>query len=103
MDVYSVYVLYSEVYNKIYIGYTSNLIHRFYSHNIYSKGGWTVKYRPWIVACVELFDTRQDTMIREKQLKTAKGREFIWSYIKNNYICSCKNGGVAQLVRASDS
>jgi len=47
--IYTVYVLYSFSYDKIYIGYTSNLIDRFRSHNKLGKKGWTLRYRPWVV------------------------------------------------------
>ncbi|MEX0723823.1 MAG: GIY-YIG nuclease family protein [Gracilimonas sp.] len=42
----TVYALYSPTYEKIYIGYTSNLEQRLLSHNKLGKKGWTVKYRP---------------------------------------------------------
>lgn len=80
---YFVYVLFSPNYNKIYIGYTSNLEQRFLSHNELGKKGWTIKFRPWTIVHSEKFETKSEAMKREKQLKTAKGREFIWNLIKN--------------------
>ena len=50
---YTVYVLYSSKFDKIYIGYTSNLIQRFLAHNKLSKKGWSIKFRPWIVVHCE--------------------------------------------------
>ncbi len=38
------YVLYSEKYDKIYIGFTSDLESRLLSHNMLATKGWTVKY-----------------------------------------------------------
>jgi len=40
---FTVYVLYSDDYDKIYIGYTSNLKQRLLSHNKLGKKGWTIK------------------------------------------------------------
>jgi putative endonuclease len=74
---FTVYVLYSRNYDKIYIGYTSNLIQRFYSHNELSKKGWTKKFRPWIVVYTEVFSTKKDARKREKELKSSSGRRFI--------------------------
>ena len=37
---YTVYVLYSEEHDKIYIGYTSNLEQRLKSHNELGTKGW---------------------------------------------------------------
>ena len=77
-----VYILYSEQHNKIYVGFTSNLEQRFISHNELGKKGWTIKFRPWIIVHQESFDSKSDAMKREKELKTAAGRNFIWSKIK---------------------
>ena len=70
------YVLYSINHNKIYIGFTSNLIARFLSHNKLGKG-FTAKYRPWKVIYIEVFITKKAAMQREKELKSFRGREFI--------------------------
>ena len=78
---FTVYVLYSEVYKKIYIGYTSNLEERFKSHNELGTKGWTIKFRPWKIVYTELFEQEIDAMLREKQLKTASGRQWIWTLI----------------------
>ena len=77
---YIVYILYSKKSNRNYTGYTSNLIERFYSHNIYGKDG-TRLYRPWIVVYVEFFQIKEDAMKREKYFKAGKG-----SILKNKFI-----------------
>src|SRR5436190_154410 len=78
-----VYVLYSEKFNKIYIGFTSDLESRLKSHNELATKGWTIKFRPWKVVFTEQYNDKRQAMIREKQLKTALGREFIWSIIQS--------------------
>lgn len=80
---FSVYVLYSEKFDKIYIGYTSNLEERFKSHNELATKGWTVKFRPWKIVHTEIFQNKTDAMKREKQLKTGQGREWIWNLVKS--------------------
>ena len=79
---FTVYVLYSNGYDKIYIGFTSNLEQRLLSHNVLGKKGWTMKFRPWMLIHTEVFVIKSDAMKREKELKTATGRNFIWSFIK---------------------
>lgn len=79
---FTVYALYSKKYNKIYIGYTSDLEDRFLSHNELSTKSYTVKFRPWEIIHTEEFPTKSDAMKRELQLKSAKGKEFIWNLIK---------------------
>ena len=78
---FTVYVLYSEKYEKIYIGYTSNLEQRLKSHNELGKKGYTIRYRPWKVIHTEKFESKREAMIREKQLKSSRGRNFIHSNI----------------------
>ncbi|WP_300357300.1 GIY-YIG nuclease family protein [Fluviicola sp.] len=71
------YVLYSPVHDKIYIGYTSDLIDRFRSHNQFATKGHTIKFRPWEVIHIEFFDSKSEAMKREKELKSSRGRDFI--------------------------
>ena len=78
------YVLYSQKYNKIYIGYTSNLQQRLRSHNELATKGWTIKFRPWQLIYKEEFETKSDALKREKQLKSYQGRTFIRNIIDNN-------------------
>ena len=79
---FKVYVLYSKKFNKIYIGYTSDLETRFLSHNKLAHKGYTVKFRPWQIAFSESYQTKQEAMAREKFLKSGKGRAFVWSEIE---------------------
>src|SRR5690606_12534863 len=74
---FTVYALYSEKYDKKYIGVTSNIQQRMLSHNQLSKKGWTVRFRPWVIVHTEEFQNKQLPLKREKQITTAKGREFI--------------------------
>ncbi|SHM55402.1 putative endonuclease [Cyclobacterium lianum] len=67
---FTVYVLYSEKFNKIYIGFTSDLEKRLISHNELGKKGWTIKFRPWNVIHTEKFESKKEAMDREKYLKT---------------------------------
>ena len=74
---FTVYVLKSEVSEKRYIGYSSNLEARLKSHNELSKKGWTMKYRPWRVIYTEVYASKTEAIRREKEMKTGKGREWL--------------------------
>ncbi|TZF85936.1 GIY-YIG nuclease family protein (plasmid) [Pedobacter sp. BS3] len=74
---FTVYVLHSKQFNKIYIGYTSDLNNRLLSHNQLATKGYTVKFRPWEIIYTEIFATKTEAIKREKQLKSATGRDFI--------------------------
>ena len=85
MEEFVVYILFSQKYHKSYVGYTTNLIERFKSHNELSKKGYTKNYRPWIVIHVAFFNSKTLALNREKYLKTGVGREFV-KKLSTNYI-----------------
>jgi len=76
-DHFTVYVLYSSKYDKIYIGYTSNIDQRLLSHNVLGKKGFTLHYRPWKVVYSETYSTKSEAIKREKELKGGQGRLWI--------------------------
>jgi putative endonuclease len=81
-----VYGLYSPVYKKIYIGFTSDLENRIFLHNNPINKGFTSRFRPWIIIYTEEVPDKATAMKREKQLKSAKGRLFIKTFIPaDNY------------------
>ena len=80
-----VYILYSKSYDKIYVGYTSDLIHRFISHNSLAKKGWTIRYRPWEVIFCEFFQDKKHAAVREKLMKGALARKWIREKISSEY------------------
>ena len=82
---FTVYVLYSQKYDQIYIGYTSDLENRFLSHNELATKGYTIKYRPWVIAYTEEFETKSEAMKREAQLKTGNGRAFAWNMVRKKF------------------
>jgi len=82
---FTVYILYSNTKDKIYIGYTSDPIQRFYSHNIFAKKGYTIKFRPWEVVYTDVTESKAAAMKRESQLKSSKGREWILNKIRTEY------------------
>ena len=82
---FTTYALFSKTFTKIYIGYTSDLKKRLDSHNFLAKKGWTIKFRPWELIYTEEFETKIEAMKREKELKTARGREFIWQMVTTKY------------------
>jgi putative endonuclease len=79
---FTVYLLYSEKFNKIYVGFTSNLEERMKSHNELGKKGYTLKYRPWTLIYTVVFEDKSSAMKREKQLKSANGRVFCWNQVE---------------------
>lgn len=85
ISMYTVYILFSRENEKIYIGHTTNLIKRFYYHNVYGRQRWTLQYRPWAVIYVEVHASKEAALKREWVLKSGKGRAWIWSKIQKEY------------------
>jgi putative endonuclease len=79
---FHVYALYSCQYDKIYIGYTSDIENRLIAHNHPNNKGWTKRFQPWEIIYSEEISSKEEALKREKQLKTAKGRLFVRSFIK---------------------
>jgi len=77
---FQVYVIYSEDFDKIYIGMTSSLEKRIYAHNNLPKG-WTKSFRPWRLVYTEEFEEKTQALSREKELKSHQGRDFIRTQI----------------------
>jgi putative endonuclease len=77
---YKVYVLYSETFEKIYIGQTIDIQGRLAEHNV-GLSTYTKKFIPWKLVYTETLATRAESLKREKQLKTSRGRSFIWREI----------------------
>jgi putative endonuclease len=74
--IFHIYVLYSQKFDKIYIGYTSDLQKRIGEHNS-GRSRFTKSYMPWELVYSEEIPTRSFAMKREKELKSHKGRDFI--------------------------
>jgi len=73
---FTVYILFSQQFNKHYTGFTSNIQEGLKSHNELGKD-WTAKYRPWKLIYTKDFETKQGALLYEKWLKTGVGRDFV--------------------------
>ncbi len=80
---YYVYAIYNPKHNKFYIGQTKDLDLRVMLHNdkIFTKS-YTAQFDgEWVLIYREEVKDRKSALIREKQLKSYRGREFIKSKI----------------------
>lgn len=76
---FTVYAVYNSKHNKIYIGQTIDIIERIKLHNDHSfKLSYTSRFDgEWKLIYSEEIVSRNQALIREKQLKSYRGREFI--------------------------
>jgi len=82
--VFSVYILKSFVNNKYYIGQTSDIEKRLVYHNSgYSKS--TKAGIPWKLVHSENYDTRQQAIRRESELKKYKSRKIVEKIVGLNH------------------
>jgi len=83
---YFVYVIKNKNTNKIYIGQTSNLKTRIDRHNqlLPNKStSYTSKNSGvWELIYFETYNSRSEVVVREKQLKSCRGRLFIKEKIR---------------------
>ena len=81
---FSVYILKSFVNNKYYIGQTSDIEKRLVYHNSgYSKS--TKAGIPWKLVHSENYDTRQQAIRRESELKKYKSRKIVEKIVGLNH------------------
>jgi len=78
---YFVYILYSDSTDRFYVGYTAALESRLIKHNSKHKG-FTNGVGDWRVVYSEQFETKQDAMRREKQIKLWKSRKLIEALVQ---------------------
>lgn len=72
MNLYTVYILKSKLYNRYYIGCTSNVNKRIKCHNS-GKNKSTKPYKPWDLIYNETFKDKKTAFKREWYLKHPKG------------------------------
>jgi len=80
---YIIYAIYNKDHDKFYIGQTENLEKRLQMHNNKAfKNGYTSRFDgEWQLIYNEEVASRQEALIREKQLKSFRGREFVKNFI----------------------
>jgi len=77
---FTLYVLYSESFDRFYVGYTSDLVRRLSEHNR-KKGKFRDAGIPWKLVYSETFNTKKQAMDRERFIKAQKSKKFIISLI----------------------
>jgi len=74
---YLVYVLWSEVCHRFYIGISEDPQKRLEQHNQAGRG-WTARYAPWQLVYSEPCDDYSAAKRREQQLKAQKRGAGFW-------------------------
>ena len=69
-----IYIIFSNILDKFYIGVTKNLEDRLQKHNSHHKG-YTGKANDWKLMHFEEYYTKIEALKREKELKSWKSRK----------------------------
>ena len=69
-----VYALWSEKFDKIYVGMTSNPHKRLIEHNS-GKSTYTKKFKPWHCFYLEEVNSKNEALKKEKYYKSGWGRK----------------------------
>ena len=80
---YYIYIIYSEKRDRYYIGYCSEIETRLSKHN-YGATPSTRSGIPWKLVYYEEYNTKTEAIIREKDIKKKKSRDYIEKLINNN-------------------
>jgi len=75
-----VYIIYSSILDRYYVGYTRNPQERLVKHNL-GATNYTRRGKPWELVYVEEFSSRAEAILRENQIKRMKSRKYIESLI----------------------
>ena len=79
---YTLYILYSESFDRFYVGYTNDFERRLSEHNR-KKGKFTDAGIPWLIVHNEEFMTKKEAMQRERFIKSKKSKAFITELISS--------------------
>lgn len=71
----AIYILSNRKHGKIYTGVTSNLVKRVYEHKNETKAGFSKRYECKKLVYYELFETMEEAIKREKQLKSGSRKK----------------------------
>ncbi|MBS1613576.1 MAG: GIY-YIG nuclease family protein [Bacteroidetes bacterium] len=74
---YTVYILYSELKDRYYVGQTENLEKRIAEHNLRKNLG----ANDWKLVYMEEYDTRSMAMFRESEIKSKKRRAYMQALV----------------------
>ena len=79
---YYTYILYSESFNRYYVGHCEDMEPRLLRHNL-KKVPSTKAYVPWKLMYTESYSTRSEASSREREIKGKKSRIYIEKLISN--------------------
>jgi putative endonuclease len=73
---FKVYIIYSKVLDRYYVGYTEDISIRLEQHNT-GQSTYTSKANDWLLMYTENYLTRKEAHQRELEIKKKKSRKYL--------------------------
>jgi putative endonuclease len=80
---FSVYILYSAFIDRYYVGFTSERHEERLRKHLAHHDGFTSKAKDWVIKHLEYFDTKEEAVKREQEIKKWKSRKKIEELIRS--------------------
>jgi putative endonuclease len=74
---YKVFVLYSNIHDRLFVGYTTSLTDYMITMNVMESDNPLYEFRPWTLIHMELFVHEEEALIRDGFLKQEIGQNYI--------------------------
>jgi putative endonuclease len=74
---YKVFVLYSNIHDRLFVGYTTSLTDYMITMNVMESDNPLYEFRPWTLIHMELFVDEEEALIRDGFLKQEIGQNYI--------------------------
>ena len=74
---YTVYILYSRLLSKYYVGFTSMDISGRLDRHLLDHGGFTSKAKDWEIVYIEKYDDKSEGLKKEKVIKKRGAKRYL--------------------------
>ena len=71
---FTVYIIYSKVLDRFYIGYTSESAEKRLQKHLSNHDGFTAKAKDWVIVFTELFETKSNVQEWGEQRELCRER-----------------------------
>ena len=79
---FTVYILYSAILDKHYIGYTGISLSKRIERHLFNHKGFTAKVKDWVLVYSEEFSEKSLAIKRENEIKSWKSKHKIKELIR---------------------
>ncbi len=74
---YTLYILYSPILDKFYIGFTNKHVHTRLQKHLSNHKGFTAKAKDWQIVYTETYEDKSTALKREREIKNWKSKDSV--------------------------